>query len=394
MRRLLWALLVSVVIGLAVYAYARTNPGVDASPQHGVALQPGATPSIPEPTSAPTITLTPSLTPEPTKPPPPPGLLASYPIDGDLAVRPTLPMTLVFDRPVDPASLEAAWSMVPPVDGIFSWPSETTVSFSPTEAWAKGEYALRLEAGLCGSEGGCTNQDISLDFAVGGRGVPVPVLMYHRVRELEPDATETQRTWTVSPSALAEQMDYLVAQGYRTISPNELADYLETGYPLPLRPVIITFDDGSIDVYTTVYPLLKDGPLRPVLFLIPSHMVGYGAYLDWAMARELVAAGFVIGVHSYDHISLRGLPDEELSIQVKEAKTALEEGLSIPLDSFSYPMGAYDDGVLDALARYGYRTAFTINPSLYHSPDEPYLLSRLRVSYDMTLEEFADLLPW
>lgn len=401
----------SIALGLVFFVTLGVSCGLRWAARGAVALpggavaQGGATdapptrptepPPAPIPTPSPLPGATPApgaaLAPSPTQGPPP-RVVSSYPVEGDLAVRPGLPLKIVFDRAVDAGSLAAAWSLTPPVEGALAWRSESVVTFTPGGGWTEPRYELHLGAGVRGADGGVTEEPFALRFGVGGRGVPVPVLMYHRIIELDEDATADERTWAVSPAAFEEQMAYLLEHGYETIPPAELADYLEFGAPLPRRPVIVSMDDGSIDVYHTVYPLLRDTPLRPVLFLIPSHMGGYGAYLDWQMARELVEAGFHVGVHSYDHTMVYRLSAEELRVQMEQARDELAAGLGVVPDAFCFPMGGYDDDALAALGRYGYRTAFTLNPSKYQVPDEPYLLSRLRVEYDTTMEEFAELL--
>ena len=47
------------------------------------------------------------------------------------------------------------------------------------------------------------------------------------------------------PAAFVAQLDWLLANGYTTILPGDLAAHWDYGTPLPPKPVIITFDDGS-----------------------------------------------------------------------------------------------------------------------------------------------------
>jgi len=388
-RRPLFAALVSIVIVLVCgCARAERGPLTAADATTDPADGPAQVETlVSTPTEVPSAT--PSPTPSPT-PGPPPCVVASYPIEGDLAVSAEYPLTLVFDRAVDRGSAEAGLAVSPRVEGFFEWPSDTTLVFRPTDGWTSEAYTVHL-SGVRGTDGGIMSEALSLHFGTGGRGVPVPVLMYHHVMHLQEDATELLRTWTVSPAAFEEQMKYLDSEGWQAIAPSALADYFR-GEPLPMRPVIITIDDGNKDIYTNAYPILMETDLRPILYVIPSHM-GYGAYFDWDMTEELVKAGFHIGVHSYDHIALRGVDRSTLETQVKFAKDVLEEHLGLTLDSFCYPFGSYDEDTIAALEEHAYTTAFTLNPSLYQTPDAPYQLNRLLVTYDTSLEEFVDLLP-
>lgn len=358
--------------------------------------EPTATPTPEAPTPAPTFTPEPSPTAEPTAlpsptPGPPPNLVASYPIDGDMVVRAEFPLTLAFDRPLDRGSLEAGVSISPATAGTFEWPAEHVAVFRPEGGWTAGEYTVTVE-GARSVDGTPLAEPMALRFGTGGRGVPVPALMYHEIRELDADANDVQRTWTVSPQAFAEQMAFLDREGWHSITPAQFVAYTQVGAPLPPKPVMITIDDGYKSVYEVVHPILAETDLRAVLFVIPSHM-GYSAYITWEMTQELAAAGHEIGVHTLDHVALRGESADVLDVQVGEAKRLIEEAIGRGVDAFCYPFGSFDDGVIAALEAHGYTTAFTLNGLPVQPADDPYRLNRLLVRYETTLEEFAEMLP-
>lgn len=63
---------------------------------------------------------------------------------------PTTPISLTFDQPMDPASMQAAFSLQPPVAGSFEWSADhTQVTFVPAGmGYEPGtSYTARLEAG-------------------------------------------------------------------------------------------------------------------------------------------------------------------------------------------------------------------------------------------------------
>jgi peptidoglycan/xylan/chitin deacetylase (PgdA/CDA1 family) len=357
---------------------------------------PSAAPSLttaptlePSPTLSPTPSPTPTTTPTPL---PPVRMVASYPIDGDMALVPDRPLVIEFDRPMNPEAVAGALTLSPAVEGVVEWPEPGRMVIHSSEPWAEGDHTLTLAAGALGSLGEPLSEPIVLRSSVGGRGVPVPILMYHAIEDLDEGASASKRTWTVSPGAFAEQMAYLLAEGWTSIAPSHLAAYLTAGEPLPPRPLIISMDDGYKEAHSVVYPLLKDTPLRPVLYIPPEH-IGLRAYLDWDQLKELTQAGFWLGTHGYDHTDLRQAADADLPHQVGDSKRVLEEALGVTIDSFCYPYGSYDQRTLTALEAHGYTSAMTLNPIVYQVPGDPLRLSRLLVSYDMTLEEFTELLP-
>ena len=90
------------------------------------------------------------------------------------------------------------------------------------------------------------------------RKATVPILYYHRIQPVP----QVFSKWTKArqkhflqydalPKAFVAQLDWLVADGYTTILPGDLAAHWDHGTPLPPKPVIITFDDGSTVVDQT-----------------------------------------------------------------------------------------------------------------------------------------------
>ncbi|NLG27871.1 MAG: polysaccharide deacetylase family protein [Chloroflexi bacterium] len=371
-------------------------PTLTPTPGHTAAVAPSATPqpsatAMPSPTAttSPTASATPTASPTRT-PAPPPQLLRSYPIDGDPALQPDRPLVLVFDQAMDASSLTAALTISPTVEGALHFPNAETLEFRPAQPWTEGRYEVRLP-GAVSAAGTPLDEDWRLRYGVGGRGVPLPVLMYHRFRELDADASEGQRLYSVAPAAFGQQMDWLVAHGWHSISADALVGYLD-GQPLPPRPMMITIDDGYKEVYTVAHPVFERTGLRPVLYVIIAYTQNSG-YLSWDQLRELVAAGYSVGAHSYDHTNLRGLEAADLQHQIADPKSELERELGIAISAYSYPYGSYSDAIIAVLREQGYRTACTINPTIYQQPDQPFHISRLNVPYDMTLDEFAALLP-
>ena len=96
-------------------------------------------------------------------------------------------------------------------------------------------------------------------------------------------------TYNVLPTAFAAQLDWLRDHGYTTILPRDLAAHWDRGAPLPARPVIITFDDGSRDWLTTVRPMLKQRGMVAEFYLTLD-AIKHGN-VTWDGVRRLAAAG-------------------------------------------------------------------------------------------------------
>jgi peptidoglycan/xylan/chitin deacetylase (PgdA/CDA1 family) len=349
---------------------------------------PTATATLPPTATAlPTNTLPPTAT-----PPPPPRVVASYPVSEDFAVDPTRLVRIVFDQEMDMASVVSALSIEPWVEGEVRVASSKELLIAPSDGWTADAYELSISTAATDPWGQPLLEPFTLAFETTGSSLVLPVLMYHRLAELDADATELQRTWTVKPDAFAEQMRYLDQEGFHSIAPSDLYAYWQDQAPLPPKPIMITMDDGYADLYTVAMPVFLETGLRPVLFIFPK-VLDYGMYIGWQQLEELVDIGCTIGSHSYNHENLRDLDQEGLRYEVVDSKLALEERLGIRIDSFCYPYGSYDQRTLDLLAEEGYTTGFTLNPTYYQRADSPLLLGRLRVDYGMSLEAFVELLP-
>jgi peptidoglycan/xylan/chitin deacetylase (PgdA/CDA1 family) len=120
-------------------------------------------------------------------------------------------------------------------------------------------------------------------------------------------------------ATLATQLDELVSWGYETITIDQFADYLDTGdpSPLPLKPLLLTFDDGGLSNYTDAYPALQARGLKATMYLIPNWMDDVpGVFADhlepnhftWANAVEMKASGLIdFQSHSMSHLDLTAL---------------------------------------------------------------------------------------
>ena len=304
------------------------------------------------------------------------------------------PLILVFDQPMDQAALADNLSISPTAEVTFAWPATDRVTITAKEGWTADAYDITLKDGMRSISGVKMAAPFQFSFEVGGHGVPVPILMYHNIKDLdnESDVSESQLAWTVSETAFKEQMYYLRDNGWHTISPKMLIAYF-AGEPLPPKPVIITMDDAWVSLLTRAWPIFKETGLRPIAYVV-AEFPTYGTktdYLVWDQLRALVAEGMWVGCHSFGHVSLYHLPADELHHEVFDGRQEIEQQLGVTLDSFSYPYGADGDTVVAEVQAAGFTSAVTLNPVSYQDPAEPFRLNRLQVAYQTTMEEFKEM---
>ncbi len=217
----------------------------------------------------------------------------------------------------------------------------------------------------------------------------VPILMYHYVSELPPDADRYRIDLTVPPERFRAQLDYLARAGYHPVTLTDLYLYLTEGYPLPERPVILTFDDGYRDAYEVVFPTLLEYGFTATFFVLatPAHFE-WEPYLTWAQMAEMASAGMDIQAHGRDHVDLRGRSYDYLVYQVLGAREAIEYHTGQPVRFFCYPSGQYDAGVIAVLQSAGYWGAVTTHWGKTQTLGGFFEIPRVRVRGAETLEQF------
>jgi peptidoglycan/xylan/chitin deacetylase (PgdA/CDA1 family) len=229
------------------------------------------------------------------------------------------------------------------------------------------------------------------------------VLMYHKI-----SGNGYRDYLTVPANHLEAQFNYLLTQGYSPILFSDLVNYIRSGITLPVKPVLITFDDGYRDNYTIMYPMLKKYGMKANIFLVPAflqpeHTRNNNSDNDYlkigdiqAMDRQLVE----FGLHSYDHKSYKTLTQAEINRDIIETKATLQT-MNIPFQPcLAFPYGAFPKRNPIKLKRF-YKTlsaneielAFRIGNRLNKLPlRNPLLIQRLDIRGDEPFEKFVTLL--
>ena len=195
----------------------------------------------------------------------------------------------------------------------------------------------------------------------------IPVLMYHKI----PDAPLASRHQIyVTKDQFAQHLAYFHQRG---LTPITFADYLafaRAERPLaefPARPLILTFDDGYLDNYTNLLPLMQRYGYRGVLYLLGDFDLRHNRWdvdadptepraeiMDPAQKAAFVAAGWEIGAHTLSHPRLTQLPLPEATTEIAASKKALESALHTKVETFAYPFGDLSDPLKAAVRAAGF----------------------------------------
>ena len=203
-------------------------------------------------------------------------------------------------------------------------------------------------------------------------GVKVLVLNYHKI-------DNKHHSLSVLPADFESQLKYLSDHGYHSISPDELFEGLAGTGALPENPVLITFDDGYKDNYTTAFPLLKKYGFKATIFVVTSFLGQKSQYFTWEQAREMEKEGISIQSHTATHRSMTDLSDEQLRAELVESKKKAEEELGHPVEYMAYPTGTYNLHIAEMVKEAGYKAAFTIKYGNVDEASNIYALERVPV---------------
>lgn len=224
----------------------------------------------------------------------------------------------------------------------------------------------------------------------GPDSVILPILIYHHIEE-----NPIQSNYRVSASRFEDQLRLMRDWGYTSITTSMLVDAITRGADLPPHPVIFTFDDGDLDNYTIAFPLMQKYGFTGVLYIVANRLQADG-YLNVSQIKEMTAAGWEVGSHSFSHPSLIAEADPTvLHREIVESKTQLEAALGVPVLTFAYPFGHVSSASVQYVKSAGYiaamgGTGFTARQGLSNL----YILQRCEIKGSEDARTFIRFLPW
>ena len=219
-------------------------------------------------------------------------------------------------------------------------------------------------------------------FSPGGPA-GLSILCWHRV-------DDGPGPLSVTVSEFEAQLDVIEGWG-ATILPLEDALLRARNGTLPRRAMVLTFDDGYRSTLDAVWPRLEARGWPGTLFAVPGYLDGQ-SYFPWDSAAgdparllnlpellELARRGMHIGSHTVSHRWLPRLADDELAMELRDSRRALERVLGQRVTTLAYPAGHSDARVRAAVAAAGYAHGLSTARGRSTSRTDPYAIRRTTV---------------
>jgi peptidoglycan/xylan/chitin deacetylase (PgdA/CDA1 family)/glycosyltransferase involved in cell wall biosynthesis len=220
----------------------------------------------------------------------------------------------------------------------------------------------------------------------------IPVLMYHKIPDQAP---ATRHQTFVTKENFARHLAYFKSRG---LTPITFLDYQEFASgrrrlsEFPRRPIVLTFDDGYLDNYTNLLPLMQQYGYRGVLYLLGDFALRHNQWdlaadpgepraelMSEAQKLAFVAAGWEIGAHTLTHPRLAGLPAAEAAHEMAASKAELERRLGISVLSFAYPYGNLSAETKRLAAEAGFTYAVATDSGGLHLEDDRMQIFRINM---------------
>lgn len=192
----------------------------------------------------------------------------------------------------------------------------------------------------------------------------VPILCYHQIRNWKPTDGKVGKDYIVEEQNFKDQIKMLADSGYHSILPAELYAYLNTGAPLPSKPIMFTFDDTDMDQFTVAAPTLKKYGFKAVYFIMTVSIGRKGKFVDYMSKEQIKAlsdAGNIIGSHTYDHKNFKKYAGKDWEEQLDKPTKKLEEITGKKMTEFAYPFGLWNAEGIPELKKRGFKMAFALS---------------------------------
>ncbi len=234
----------------------------------------------------------------------------------------------------------------------------------------------------------------------------IPVLTWHKVAEHEiKEEYHKNNQWVNCLDEFKEQMKYLYDNGYKTISMDEFYAWYKGDVEYDNKTVVITIDDGDIENYYNVLPVLQQYNFKATVFLVGDRtkeslewdsQTGGANYLTEELIEKMEQEypNFEIQSHTYGmHYEDKDGNKKVDQVDYATMQEDYEKMEKYNFDYLAYPYGQFNDNFKKLAKENGYKLGFAFrNYVKAKRTDDPYEIQRIKVAGGYSLEKFVSLL--
>jgi peptidoglycan/xylan/chitin deacetylase (PgdA/CDA1 family) len=184
----------------------------------------------------------------------------------------------------------------------------------------------------------------------------VVALLYHRVGG-HSDAPEIDL-----PAEVFD--DQLEAVADRCTTLDDALDALNLSLPPARDPVVVTFDDGTVDFVDDALPVLVKHQVPALLYVATAFVEdqqefpGAGKPASWAALRDALSTGLVtLGSHTHSHVLLDRCDPATAAAELDRSIDLLAERVGVVPQHFAYPKAVAGSAAAREAVRQRFRSA-------------------------------------
>lgn len=189
----------------------------------------------------------------------------------------------------------------------------------------------------------------------------VPVIEYHYSTYASGDQTIMRTEWFL------DQLNWLAANGYHTLTGAEFAAYVRGEATVPARSVVLRFDVAQShfdDYINVVVPALRANGQHGLFFILASRTGDDcdGLHACWSTLKQWADEGVISPEsHTLWHIDYTELTPEEIRKDAGESRAMIEARTGHTVHGLCYPFDSVAAPAIDILRDLGYDFAVAGN---------------------------------
>ena len=227
-------------------------------------------------------------------------------------------------------------------------------------------------------------------------GIKIPILCYHSVNNkynIDADPIDLD---------LFERHLYFIKKKYNVIKLKDSVEMILNNKSYDKNILSITFDDGYIDNFINVFPLIKKYKLPITIFIVTDFINQKISLIDnkewnamtWDNVKEMNKSGLVdIEAHSLTHKNLITLKKTDAYHEIAESREQIKKYINYSPIFFAYPNGQrihYSSRDIQLVKEAGYSAAFSTLWNTMHNSNRRWEIPRIIIKSDDTLDKLQN----